>query len=92
MIECRECKKEISSTAKSCPSCGAKVPRVKWWLWVPLALFGAFILYGASIPEYESRAVQARNLCEQLAAIEQRHECDRRYSEAIAEGRARNSR
>jgi predicted amidophosphoribosyltransferase len=47
MTTCRECAKEISDTAKSCPHCGAKVPRTKWWLWIPLGLVVAFLAYGA---------------------------------------------
>ncbi len=45
MTICKECSKEISTTAKLCPHCGARVPRTRWWLVVLLALFaGAFWL------------------------------------------------
>ena len=47
LITCKECKTEISDTAKACPKCGAKVPRTKWWLWIPLSLVAAFFLFGA---------------------------------------------
>lgn len=30
LVECRECKKEISDQAKTCPSCGAKQGKSAW--------------------------------------------------------------
>ncbi len=64
MTACKECKHEISSTAKACPKCGAKMPRTKWWLWVPLGLITAFLGYGAmlsSTPEGRARS-EARSI------------------------------
>lgn len=49
MINCKECGKEISTEAKACPHCGAKVPRTKWWLWIPLGLIAAFLVFGAIV-------------------------------------------
>ena len=46
MIKCHECSEEISDSAATCPKCGAKVPRFKWWLWVPIWLVGGFIIIG----------------------------------------------
>jgi len=52
LIKCGECGREVSSTAKTCPQCGAKVAKVKVKKQVsPLvALFvvamGVFIVYG----------------------------------------------
>lgn len=48
LIECHECKKEISDQAKVCPGCGAKAPREPKsyaWLWTILILFGGFVWY-----------------------------------------------
>jgi hypothetical protein len=62
MITCEECNKEISSTAKACPHCGAKVPHAKVWPWVvgvPIALFVAFMIFGAVLsntPEGKAKA------------------------------------
>jgi len=44
LIKCNECKKEISSTAKQCPSCGYKIKKVGffWPIIFGLILFGYF--------------------------------------------------
>jgi zinc-ribbon domain len=91
MIACKECGTEISTTAKACPKCGAVVPRPKIWPWVigvPVALFIALLLFGLSIPEYESRAREVRQVCEKMAGPGQRYICDEQYAEAIRKGRA----
>lgn len=85
MINCHECRAEISSEARACPKCGAKVPRTKWWLWIPLALVGGFLMIGFLTPEYKKRAAQVRDICIAAQPLNQ-SECHRRYSEAIAEG------
>lgn len=49
MTTCHECGKDLSTTAESCPHCGARPPKpkkTKWWLWIPLGLVGAFMLVG----------------------------------------------
>ncbi len=59
LMKCAECSAEISTTARSCPQCGARVPKPKLWLWVPLGLVGAFLLFGATVgntPEANERA------------------------------------
>lgn len=48
LIECRECKKQISDQAAACPGCGArpsKEPKSYAWLWTILILFGGFVVY-----------------------------------------------
>jgi hypothetical protein len=47
MTTCTECKTEISTKAKACPKCGAKVPHTKWWLWIPVGLVAMFLVIGA---------------------------------------------
>lgn len=45
MVKCKECGKEVSDQAKSCPSCGAKPPKklsIGKLLFVALIGFGAF--------------------------------------------------
>lgn len=44
---CTDCGEPVSSTAKACPKCGAKVPKTKWWLWAPLGLVGLLFTIGA---------------------------------------------
>lgn len=60
---CKECGNEVSSTAKACPKCGAKVPHTKWWLWVPLGLLGAFFVLAAFLgnsPEAQAKGRDRR--------------------------------
>ncbi len=92
IVSCKECGGEVSTTAKSCPKCGARLPRTKWWLWVPLGLVAAFVLYGASIPEYEAQARRVRSICEQMAAgiPGGQYQCDRQFELAISEGKAKS--
>ena len=68
MRTCGECGGVISSDARVCPRCGFRVPRTKWWLWVPLALLAAFALYAVvsgSTPEArrESQAIDSIEHC-----------------------------
>src|ERR1700676_907405 len=43
LIKCKECHKEVSSSAVACPHCGAKVPRGSVGK-VLLLVFGIFVL------------------------------------------------
>lgn len=59
LIPCKECGEQISSTAKTCPKCGAKVPHLKWWLWVPVGLVVAFLAFGFAVkPKTAEEAYQ----------------------------------
>lgn len=52
MIKCHACNKEVASSAKTCPSCGAKLKKPifkKWWFWVLVILFIIII-----VPQEES--------------------------------------
>ena len=63
LITCKECGSEVSTTAKACPKCGAKVPKTKWWLWIPLGLVAAFLLFGALVgntPEGQAKSQERR--------------------------------
>ena len=100
LIECWECKAQVSDTAATCPHCGAarkatvvrveEQPKKAVWPWVlgvPAALFALFLLYGASIPDYKAQAMERRRICEMLAAPYQRDECDRNYERDVAAGK-----
>jgi hypothetical protein len=68
LVACKECGTEVSTSAKACPKCGSKVPKTKWWLWVPLGLGAAFLLFGAVVgrsPEAQGKgqARRAIDLC-----------------------------
>ena len=42
LIKCKSCGNEISKSAKSCPSCGAKNKKPfykKWWIWAIIIVF-----------------------------------------------------
>ena len=39
LVECRECKNEISKSAKTCPRCGAKPRRTSKFTWLVLIIF-----------------------------------------------------
>lgn len=63
LVSCAECNKEVSSKAKSCPACGAKVPKSKTWIWVVLSLPIAFLTFGyfqSQTPDGQAR-IEARS-------------------------------
>ncbi|MES2990452.1 MAG: hypothetical protein V4844_03445 [Pseudomonadota bacterium] len=88
MISCHECGKSISSSASSCPSCGAKVPRFKWWLWFPLGIGALFVAFGLMTPEYRTKAREKREICEALVGPFEKEQCRRIYDADIARGQA----
>ena len=71
LMHCKECSAEISSTANTCPKCGARLKRSKvWLLFIPIIAIALFLSYGAYInasrtPEQrlEARAV---SLCYEM--------------------------
>jgi ribosomal protein L40E len=68
LITCKECGHQVATSAKACPKCGARVPRTKWWLWVPLGAVAAFLAFGAVVgntPEGKQSAQErmAIDLC-----------------------------
>lgn len=49
MVTCGECGREISSQAKACPNCGAKMGRAGIWPWMLLffaGVCGIFVVLG----------------------------------------------
>lgn len=58
---CVECGAQISSMAPACPQCGAppiRPKKTKWWLWIPLGLIVAFVIFAliaGSTPEARER-------------------------------------
>lgn len=59
LITCGECGNQVSSTAKNCPSCGARVkPKSKLWLWligVPIGIFVIFAIIGSNDPQKQAK-------------------------------------
>lgn len=71
LVNCSDCKAEVSDQAKTCPKCGAKLKGsiVKWFFIVPAVLLVIFLGYGASIPKNDADALAAYNRCrDQYAA------------------------
>ena len=60
LVKCKECNKEISSTAKQCPSCGYKIKKVGlfWPIIIGLMLIGYF--FGDQ--EKSSKEVKVNNV------------------------------
>lgn len=92
LIPCKDCGEQISGAAVACPKCGSVAHKTRVWPWVvgvPLLLFVLFIGYGFTIPEYETKARQEREICYKLVAAYERAICDRNFDEAIQRGRNR---
>lgn len=88
LVKCTECKAEISSTAKACPKCGAVVPKAKVWPWlvgVPVGVVAVILMWSGSKPDYEHRAIAARQVCEKNLGGS-RSDCDRVYSDIMRNG------
>lgn len=56
LTACKECNAEISTTARACPKCGAKQPKTKWWLWIPLGAITLFLAWGAALKASDPNA------------------------------------
>lgn len=79
----------MSTTAHNCPKCGARVPRTKWWLWIPLGLVGAFLAYGLSIPSHVGRAMEVRKACEAMLPPIRHGECQDIYHRVVREAESK---
>jgi len=50
LTNCKSCGKEVAKSAKSCPNCGAKIPKPifkRWWFWVLVIIILSAIVSGA---------------------------------------------
>lgn len=64
MIKCKTCNAEIASSAKMCPSCGAKNKKAiykKWWFWVLAVIVVAGIAGGAGNDESSNGGSESNN-------------------------------
>ncbi len=90
IVSCAECSECVSNKAKACPKCGARVPRTKWWLWIPLTLIVAFFSIGLMVPENVAKGRELRKVCEQMYArgvVASIHECDQMYEDVKRRGK-----
>lgn len=88
LINCPDCSNQISNQASRCPKCGWIKPKFKLWIWIPLSAIGLFaivIIIGSMQPEYKSKAIELRKICEKSARSQ--FECDQIYHNAIADGK-----
>jgi hypothetical protein len=71
LIACAECKHEVSSEAKTCPQCGARVPKARKRFGALKAIAIAFIalVVIASIMSDRERAERERKEQERVAAL-----------------------
>jgi hypothetical protein len=83
LAPCRECGKEISTSARACPHCGSPVKRVKWWLWVPLGLLVAIVGFVALQPS-RGDAADVRDACRKMGGTFE--QCERVYQDRIKQG------
>lgn len=63
LVSCRECQKEISSEAKSCPHCGAK-PKSSLGLWLLVGGVIAILLISAASNSPPSEIQRERDAIE----------------------------
>ena len=65
LIKCKECGKEISNKAESCPNCGVKLPKktsiVTWALLVSIAIYFVVNLLFPTNESVYSSAPKAKN-------------------------------
>src|SRR5271169_1759313 len=60
LIECKECKHQVSDTAKICPSCGKQMPKKLSIIhWTGIVLFG-LIIFGALVGHNNSQQASTR--------------------------------
>ena len=94
MTSCSECGNKISTSARSCPKCGAIVPVPRLWPWIvsiPIVLLAVSVIHSFTRPEYEIRARELLKVCEEVFPF-QKNECRRSYDRAIAEGKAKGDK
>ena len=89
LTNCRECGKEISDEAKTCPICGARLKKSNWLVWVlatPFIVLALMFLIGAILPkshldEQDKRAAKrlAYDLCVKnvMNGTASMYECDK---------------
>jgi len=80
LVTCRECKKQISSSAKTCPQCGAKQRRTSWVTWSILVLIVWATIQGVWSSMEKRKADEAKAVAD-AQALKQRQQA---ASEATA--------
>jgi len=95
MVACQQCKKQISSEAKTCPLCGAKQRRTGPVAWIVAALFAVWGV-NSVINGYQDRrreqaaadSAQAARLLKQQAEAKTKTDCLARRAQLLDEFQA----
>jgi hypothetical protein len=101
LISCHDCEKKVSSQAKACPNCGARLkPRsivviIKVICGLALLLVVIFAIWSIATPEYEKEAIAARSACLQIIDITNqpnlKSQCDVDFASAMIKGEMSSS-
>ncbi len=87
--KCKECGKEISSKATSCPHCGAKITKTSVVTWAVLGLIVVAVLPAMCTSDADKAAITAQRLADdkasQAAVDTKKAEADKVVERAIAE-------
>ena len=70
MVKCKTCGADIASSAKSCPSCGAKNKKsifTKWWFWVIVVIIAVVAVGGGSSSSDKTNSTQQATNVEETA-------------------------
>lgn len=91
LTNCKECRAEISTSAKRCPQCGAKGPALSALAKLGIVcavLVAGFVAVGVLTPEYKARAIGVRDRCLEMLPREMHARCEAEYKDMIARGQA----
>lgn len=85
LVACKECGREVSSSAAKCPHCGKKLRMgLLGKALITLGVIGvAFIGFGMMIPEHVAKANSVRRICEKHlipSGQATQFQCDQEYS------------
>ena len=83
LIKCKECGNEVSTTAKSCPKCGAKITKPASKLGIFFALLVSFIFFKAIITNEPVPPAPTQTAEQKLAQNKQNAALQRATSGAI---------
>jgi len=81
---CKECGKDVSTTARSCPHCGAKRPRQVGFFGILLALFFGWLVYSCTGTKHQAEiAEQAKTPAEVTAESKEKSAARKRFAAAM---------
>lgn len=87
LTPCRECGAQVSTRARACPRCGARVRRTSLFTKMVLIFFG-FALVGTVVGNVTSQMERAREITRQAELTPEERETERRAKEAATQAKA----